>query len=148
MTIKCYGLAELLGLVTDLTARYNDGWTHYQVSAKAGGVFLVLSLALLPLLFLFGLTITHLLDRLGRPALGRRLIRAGTGVLLGYSLLLALGIGPYFQFYPQSSGFFSFETLEHILAGLYCAILAAAFFLGGHVGVFCPIHCTKRTEKR
>ena len=55
-------------------------------------------------------------------------------LLLGYALLLSIGVGPYIQFYPSGGGFISFDTLEHLLYGIYCALLALSLFLGGKLG--------------
>ena len=72
MKIKWYWLAEQMGLVSNLTAQYNDGAIHYQVSARADEVFSILFLSLIPLLFLFGLILRFLLCRAGHPNAGRQ----------------------------------------------------------------------------
>ena len=145
MKIKCYWPAEQLGLVTDLTAQYNDGYTHYQVSAQADEVFGRLFLSLFPLFFLVGLLLSLLLA--GRkPKLARKILRCGTSFLLLYGLLLGVGVAPYLQFYPQSAGFLDFTTVENILRGLSCFLLSLTLFLGGCLGRFWSAHCGKRTE--
>ena len=106
MEVKWYLPAKLLGLVEDISYQYNDGYTHHIVSARTGDVFLTFFLALIPILFL-------------------------TGFLLLYALTSAVGLGPYIQFYPQSAGFLDLSLLEHIVQGLYCALLALSLFLGG-----------------
>lgn len=146
MKIKWYWLAEQLGLVTDLTAQYNDGAIHYRVSAQAGEVFSALLLSLIPLLFLLGLALCFFLHRSGRELLARRVIECFTLSLVLYAFLLAFGAAPYLQFYPQSGGFISFDMLENVLRGLYAAVLALSLFLGGKTGRFWANHCTKRTE--
>lgn len=127
MEIKWYGLAQLLGLVEDIAYQYNDGYTHYTVSARTGDVFATLTFSLLPILFLAGFLIRWKCS----PDKGKKLVRIGIIALLVYAILLAVGIGPYIQFYPQSSGFLDFSTLEHIIDGIYCAILALSLHLGG-----------------
>ena len=145
MKIKWYWLAEQLGLVTDLTAQYNDGYTHYQVSAQAGEVFGWFFLSLFPLFFLAGLLLSRRLARRA-PALERKLLRFGIAFLLFYGLLLGMGVAPYLQFYPQSAGFLDFTTVENILRGLSCFLLALSLFLGSRLGRFWSSHCEKRTE--
>ena len=57
----------------------------------------------------------------------------GSIILLVYAVLLAVGIGPYIEFYPQGAGFLDFSTLEYIIDGIYVGILALMLFLGGKV---------------
>ncbi len=116
MEIKWYWLAEQLGLVQDVSALYDDG-TRYVVSSEVGDVFFWLRAALVPLLFLLGFA---LCVRIASPAP----LRVGVGILLTYTVLLAVGVGPYVKFYPQGSGFLDLSTLEHILSGIGCAALA------------------------
>ena len=146
MKIKWYWLAEQLGLVTDLTAQYNDGAIHYRVSAQVSEVFFVLLLSLIPLLFLLGLALCFFLPRSGRELLARRATGCSTLLLAFYGLLLAFGAAPYLLFYPQGGSFISFRTLENILRGLYTTLLALSLFLGGKTGRFWANRCTKRTE--
>lgn len=130
MEIKWYGLAETLGLVEDIAYRYNDGYTHYRVSARADEVFSALTFSLIPLLFLAG----FLLRRFGGRKCAKA-VRVGVILLLVYAVLLAVGIGPYIQLYPRSGGFLDFSTLEHIIEGIYCALLALCLQLGGKLGL-------------
>lgn len=126
MKIKWYWLAERMGLVRDVSALYDDG-TTYQVSAKADEIFGAIELALIPLLFLLGFALCFFSS-------SRAPLRVGVGLLLGYALLLAVGMGPYVEFYPRGGGFFDFAVLEHIFLGLGCALLALVFWLGGRLG--------------
>ena len=146
MKIKWYWLAEQMGLVSDLTAQYNDGAIHYRVSAQADEVFAALFLSLIPFLFLFSLVSCFLLCRMGRSDQGRYFSNIPAILLCVYGVLLSFGAAPYLQFYPQSSGFLSLDTLENIIRGLYCSLLAFSLFLGGKTGRFLAFHCTKRTE--
>jgi len=146
MKIKWYWLAEQMGLVSNLTAQYNDGAIHYQVSARADEVFSILFLSLIPLLFLFGLILRFLLCRVGHPNAGRHFLNISVILLGVYGLFLSFGAAPYIQFYPQGGGFLSLDTLENIVRGLYFALLALSLFFGGKTGRFLAIHCTKRTE--
>lgn len=130
MELKWYGLAQFLGLVEDIAYQYNDGYTHYRVSARTGDVFAALTFSLLPILFVTGLLIRWKCD----PIRGKRLVKIGVTMLLVYAVLLAVGIGPYIELYPQSGGFLDFSTPEHIIDGVYCAILALALHLGGRLG--------------
>lgn len=125
---------ELLGLVENISGEYNDGYTHYQVSALCAQVLLYALLALIPLLFLLGFLARRLTGRAGRPAAGIWLVRGGVVLLLVYALLLAAGAGPYLQLYPRGGGFLSLDTLEHLVQGGYCAVLALALCLGGRLG--------------
>ena len=134
MEIKWYWPMELLGLVKNISAEYNDGYTHYQVSSSCAQVLMYTFLALLPLLFLLGFLVRRLTGRAGRGAVGVWLVRGGVILLLVYAMLLATGTGPYVQLYPSGGSFLSFDTLEHILEGAYCALLALALFLGSRVG--------------
>lgn len=134
MTIKWYWPMELFGLVKDVSGEYNDGWTHYQVSRMCDTVMKYLILGLIPAILLVGFLIRRLTGRAGQKALGVWLVRGGVIVLLIYALLLAAGVGPYIKLYPKGGGFLSFDTLDHILQGIYCALLALALFLGGRLG--------------
>lgn len=63
-------------------------------------------------------------------AYGAALVRGGVILLLIYALLLAAGVGPYLKLYPRGGSFLSFDTLDHILRGIYCSLLALALFWG------------------
>lgn len=130
MNIKWYAPAKWLGLMEDLTHQYNDGYTHYTVSAKANDVFAYLTLSLTPIFFLLG----FLIGRRYGAETGRHSIRITISLLLVYGVLLATGVGPYIQFYPQSSGFLDLSALEHLVDGIYCALLALCIHLGGKLG--------------
>ena len=132
MKIKWYALAEWLGLMEDLSA--GNGSTLYTVSAKADDFFETAFFSLIPLLFLTGFLLNFLLCHRRRLSRAVTLTRWGVGVLLVYAVLLAIGVGPYIQFYPHSVGFVDFSVLEHALSGLYCAFLALLFFWGGRLG--------------
>ena len=129
MNIKWYAPAKWLGLMEDLTHQYNDGYTHYTVSAKANDVFAYLTLSLLPLLFVIGVLMGFRRKE--------RAIRMGVILLLVYGLLLTVGIGPYIQLYPQGSGFIDLSALEHFIEGIYTALLALSLYLGGRLGRKC-----------
>ena len=134
MKIEWYWPMEALGLVENISEEYNDGYTYYQVSAFCAQLLLYVLLALIPLLFLLGFLARRLTARAGRGAAGIWLVRGGAAALLIYALLLATGTGPYLQFYPEGGGFISFDTLEHLMMGGYCALLALALFLGVLLG--------------
>ena len=132
MKIKWYALAEWLGLMEDLSGE--NGSTLYTVSAKADDFFTAAFLSLMPLLFLAGFLLNFLLCRRQRTATAVKLTRCGVVALLLYAVLLAVGVGPYIQFYPQSAGFIDLSALEHALSGLYCAFLGLLLFLGARLG--------------
>jgi len=147
--LKWYWPAERLGLVKDLRDLYDDG-TTWQVSARADEVFawifFVLALSLLLAVFLlrfFGV-------RKDRDPLCRRVQRILTVLLLIRAILVAVGVGPYVQFYPTGGGFIDLSVLEHILAGILWALLALAVFLFGKLGRFCGarIRKIKSTEQK
>ena len=129
MEIKWYGLAQWLGLVEDIAYQYNDGYTHYRVSGRTGDVFSALTLSLIPLLLIAG----FLLRRFAGET-GRKIIKAGGVLLLIYAVLLAVGVGPYFILYPKGGGFLDFTTLEHIVTGIYTALLALCLHISGRFG--------------
>lgn len=132
MKIKWYALAEWLGLMEDLSA--GNGNLQYRVSAHADDVFTAAFLSLMPLLLLAGFLLNFLLCRRHRKPQAVKITRWGVAALLLYAVLLAVGIGPYIQFYPQSAGFIDLSALEHALSGLYCAFLALLLFLGSWLG--------------
>ena len=134
MEIKWYWPMEMLGFVENISAEYQDGYIHYSVSGSCDTVMMWLLLGLFPLLFLFGFLTRRLSARAGRDTLGIWLARVSVALLLGYALLLSIGVGPYIQFYPSGGGFISFDTLEHLLYGIYCALLALSLLLGGKLG--------------
>ena len=126
MELNWYAPAKWLGLVKDISHEYNDGFTHYTVSAQAGDIFAYLTLSLLPLLFVAGIFMG---SRQKEKA-----IRIGIISLLIYAVLLAVGIGPYVQLYPQGSGFIDLSAIEHLIEGIYTALLAVSLYLGGRLG--------------
>ena len=132
MKIKCYWLAEQLGLMEDLSS--GNGDVLYRVSAKADDFFETAFFSLIPFFFLTGLLLSFLLCRKEHLPLARRIIRWVIGILLIYGILLATGVGPYIQFYPQSVGFIDLSPITNVLSGLYCALLALLWGLGGWLG--------------
>ena len=134
MEIKWYWLAEALGYVKDISHLGNN--MTYEVSAKVGDFFLMLYFSLFPLLFLIGFLLQFLTNgREGEHTAGRA-VKVCVLSLLFYAGMLAAGIGPYIQFYPQSAGFIDLSVLEHILDGIACGLLALILFLGGKFGRF------------
>lgn len=141
MEFKWYWLAKVLGLVTDISAQSNNEYT-YRVSAQTGDVFATLFLLMIPALFVLGALL-----RAAFPDRGGLCVKTGAIFLLLWGVLQAVGVGPYVQFYPQGSGFLDLSTLEHILSGLYCTLLALSLFFGGRFGSFLRNYCKKRGEK-
>ena len=130
MTIKWYWPAQMLGLVKNISHEYNDGGTYWSVAGNTDDVFLTLLLSMIGVMFFVGFLI-HFIYRVKRnPLRGEKFMLIAAIMLLVYAILLAVGIGPYIQFYPQSAGFLDFSTLEHIIDGVYVAILALMLFLG------------------
>ena len=130
MTIKWYWPAECLGLVKNISHEYNDGGTYWSVAANTGDVFFTLLLSMIAVMFFVGYLIHFIYRMKQNAAKGEKIVRIGAISLLVYAILLAVGIGPYIQFYPQGSGFLDFSTLEHILDGIYVGILALMLYLG------------------
>ena len=130
MTIKWYWPAEMLGLVKNISHEYNDGGTYWSVAGNTDDVFLTLLLSMIGFMFFIGFLI-HFIYRIKQnPMRGEKCVLIAVIMLLVYTIFLTIGIGPYIQFYPQSAGFLDFSTLEHIIDGVYVAILALMLFLG------------------
>lgn len=137
MEIKWYWLAEKLGLIKNVTAEYADGSIYYEVAVKdAERFFAILTWSKIPFFFLLGLITCLVAVRKNRQNAGKTVLRCGIVVLLVYAVLLAVGIGPYFEFYPRGGGFIDLSVLEHIVQGVYYAVLALCLFLGGRLGRF------------
>lgn len=134
MDIKWYWLAEQLNLVKDISHLYNDGFTHYEVSAGTDDFFQALTISAILVLFSLGFLLCFFTALRGQEKTGQLIIRGSMTLFLIYAVLLAIGVGPYIQFYPQGSGFLDFSMLEHFLEGLYFAFLALVMFLGGRLG--------------
>jgi hypothetical protein len=130
MTIKWYWPAEMLGLVKNISHEYNDGGTYWSVAGNTGDVFLTLMLSMFGVMFFAGFLL-HFIYRVKQNALrGEKIVLSAMIVLLVYAILLAVGVGPYIQFYPQSAGFLDFSTIEHIIDGIYVGLLALMLYLG------------------
>ena len=130
MTIKWYWPAEMLGLVKNISHEYNDGGTYWSVAGNTGDVFLTLMLSMFGVMFFAGFLL-HFIYRVKQNALrGEKIVFSAMIVLLVYAILLAAGVGPYIQFYPQSAGFLDFSTVEHIIDGIYVGLLALMLYLG------------------
>ena len=130
MTIKWYWPAEMLGLVKNISHEYNDGGTYWSVAGNTGDVFLTLMLSMFGVMFFAGFLL-HFIYRVKQNALrGEKIVFSAMIVLLVYAILLAVGVGPYIQFYPQSAGFLDFSTIEHIIDGVYVGLLALMLYLG------------------
>ena len=130
MTIKWYWPAEMLGLVKNISHEYNDGGTYWSVAGNTGDVFLTLMLSMFGVMFFAGFLL-HFIYRVKQNALrGEKIVFSAMIDLLVYAILLAVGIGPYIQFYPQSAGFLDFSTIEHIIDGIYVGLLALMLNLG------------------
>ena len=130
MTIKWYWPAEMLGLVKNISHEYNDGGTYWSVAANTGDVFLTLLLSMIAVMFFVGFLI-HFVYRVKQNTVrGEKIVLIAVIILLVYAILLAVGIGPYIQFYPQGAGFLDFSTIEHIIDGIYVGLLALMLFVG------------------
>ena len=130
MTIKWYWPAEMLGLVKNISHEYNDGGTYWSVAGNTDAVFLTLMLSMFGVMFFAGFLL-HFIYRVKQNALrGEKIVFSAMIVLLVYAILLAVGVGPYIQFYPQSAGFLDFSTIEHIIDGIYVGLLALMLYLG------------------
>ena len=130
MTIKWYWPAEMLGLVKNISHEYNDGGTYWSVAGNTGDVFLTLMLSMFGVMFFAGFLL-HFIYRVKQNALrGEKIVFSAMIVLLVYAILLAVGVGPYIQFYPQSAEFLDFSTIEHIIDGIYVGLLALMLYLG------------------
>jgi hypothetical protein len=100
------------------------------VAGNTGDVFLTLMLSMFAVMFFAGF-LMHFIYRVKQNALrGEKIVFSAMIVLLVYAILLAVGVGPYIQFYPQSAGFLDFSTIEHIIDGIYVGLLALMLYLG------------------
>ena len=119
-----------LNLVKNISHEYNDGGTYWSVAGNTGDVFLTLMLSMFGVMFFAGFLL-HFIYRVKQNALrGEKIVFSAMIVLLVYAILLAVGVGPYIQFYPQSAGFLDFSTIEHIIDGVYVGLLALMLYLG------------------
>lgn len=134
MEFEWYWLAEKFGLMQETTQQYADGSIHYEVSVKAEEFFAVLGWSLLPVLFLLGFLISLITTWEKKENAGKTIVRCGIVILLVYALLLAVGIGPYIEFYPRGGGFIDLSVIEHVMEGLYVAVLALCLLVGGYLG--------------
>ncbi len=130
MEIKFYGPMKLLGFVTELSGENGE---TYSVSAKADEF-----VANVMVFLIFATFLAAFAARLIRRLNGKEGIcvvgKTTCMVLFVYAVLLAVGIGPYFELYPQGSGFIDFSSIEHILEGLYTAFLGSMVLVGGKCG--------------
>lgn len=135
MTIKTYLPYMLLGLVRDLSDEYGDGWSHWAVSGRCPAVSMGVALGTVPLLFLLGLLLRYRFERQGCVGAVGRLSWMWKGLLI-WSVLMAVGIGPYLEWYPgqRGGGFLDLALLTHILDGIVHAVYALAWALGGKAG--------------
>ncbi len=125
INIKWYRPMEILGLVEDVTEKYNDG-TTYVVSAKCDDAFMWMTIIFMAFCFVAGILLTAFSKTKDlKPA------KTLSAVLLIYAVLLAVGIGPYFELYPQGAGFVDLSVIEHIIDGIYMAVCALWTYLGG-----------------
>ena len=134
MEIKWYWPAKMLGLIKDVSLEYNDGFEHISVSAKAGEVFFCFYIAVPFILFTAGFVIAFLNRKKSIEKTVRKTFNAVIAIFLIYAFLLAVGVAPYLQFYPQGGGFINLTVFENIVRGLYVAISAFALWLGKTAG--------------
>lgn len=134
MEFEWYWPAKQMGFVKDISEQYNDGVRHLQVSSKVGDVFMMLTFSLIPLCFIIGFLIRWILGRKRKNDLAKKFIWGIGGVMFVYAILLAVGIGPYIEFYPKGSGFLDLSVIEHIIEGIYCGFLVLILLLGGKIG--------------
>ena len=130
MTIKWYWPAEMLGLVKNISHEYNDGGIYWSVAGNTDDVFLTLFLSMVGVMFFAGFLLHFFYRVKHNVAKGEKIVLIAVILLLIYAILLAVGVGPYIQFYPQSAGFLDFSTITHIINGMYVAMLALMLFGG------------------
>lgn len=143
LKIKWYLPAKILGLVKDISAEYGDGAVYYRVSSKADEVFFALALSMILLMFIIGFAVRYFMYKKEMGELSHKTLCALCIALVIYSVMLSTGIGPYISFYPQGSGFIDLSIIEHIIDGLYVALLSLALWIGGRIGY----RLSKRREK-
>ncbi len=130
INIRWYLPMELLGLVKDVSGEYNDG-TTYTVSAKCDDVLLWMVVGFMAFCLVFGVLMALMKGQRGMKA-----VKVFSAVLIVYAVLLAVGIGPYVELYPQGAGFIDLSTIEHIVDGIYMALCAGLMFFGGKTALW------------
>ncbi len=125
INIKWYWPMELLGLVEDVSEKYNDG-TTYIVSSKCGDVFMWMLVGFVLFCVVCGMIMTAIKKDL-------KAVKIFSTILILYAVFLAVGIGPYIQLYPQGAGFIDFSAIEHIIDGVYMLFCALMAYLGGKI---------------
>lgn len=125
--IRLYQLSIWLRLMREGTPE--DGpETSWVVSVKAGTVYEALYLALPVVLLLLSFLHRRYLIHSGGKECGKTFYRILIRLFALYAVFGAVGIGPYFSFYPTSS--ISFDFLEYLFAGFYRAILLLMVWTG------------------
>ena len=128
MTIQCYWLAQALGLLRDVSHR-GDGST-WEVSARCDEVFTILLLGLAAALLLSA----FLFRLFSEKPWACITVHCLTAILFAYAISVAVGIGPYPEFYPQGGGFVDLSALEHALEGALLGILSGLTALCSYLG--------------
>ncbi len=131
MEIKVYGLFEMLGLVS-YGGEAGGGYVSrkaielYDAMFSGWLLFMILGIALI------GFFLARHFLKKGKPDAIRTAVRILTAVWLVIGVLQAVGIGPYFEFYPTqfSGGFLDLSFIGHIFIGLVYAFSALCFWLG------------------
>jgi len=130
MTIKFYGPMKLLGFVTELSGENGE---TFSVSAKVDDFMAQVLVFLIFAAFLAAFTARFFRRLKGKE--GICIVGKTTSIILfTYAILQAVGIGPYFELYPQGGGFIDMSTLEHLLQGAYTAFLGVMVLFGGKCG--------------
>ena len=136
MNIKWYWPMQMLGLIRYTVGGPKTKYHEMRVSIRCGDVFRDACLAFLVILFLAGLLLRRSRVRRVGPDGGRLAVRIGIGILLFCGLMKGVGIGPYIEWYPgqRSGGFLDLSAIDHVIEGIWFAILSLSLWLGGRVG--------------
>lgn len=137
MEIKVFGLFDMLGLIS-----YNGEAGEGYVSRKAMELYDAMFTGWLLFMLLGVLVIGFFLARhflkKEKPEHIRAAVISLTVAWLVIGLLQAVGIGPYFEFYPTqfSGGFIDLSIIGHIFIGVIYALSALCFWLGTRLAGF------------
>ncbi len=137
MEIKVYGLFEMLGLVS-YNSEAGEGYVSRKAIAFYDAMFKCWLLFMLLGVLVIGFFLARHFLKKEKPEHIRAAVISLTVAWLVIGLLQAVGIGPYFEFYPTqfSGGFIDLSFIEHIFIGVIYALSALCFWLGKRLAGF------------
>ncbi len=147
MEIKVYGLFESLGLVS-YDSEAGEGYVSRKATELYDAMFTGWLLFMILGIALIGFFLARHFLKKEKPDAIRSAVRTLTAVWLVIGVLQAVGIGPYFEFYPTqfSGGFLDLSMIGHMIIGLIYVLSALCFWLGTKLGSFSYDNTIKRKE--